>query len=371
MKKIVIIDHEPLSIRRRQIFYIDELREAGCDVEFWDCSQYFHHGMILTDTIEETYVKKMDSFIQITKALSKAEIENTIFIIETFQNWKNRHFFRLLSKTGCLTVRQEMYATANLPVKSRTFKDIAELIGERLSTHPILFLQSVMFRFYKRIYPFKFTTYICSGNRAGTDLQINHPDWEIYKNIKNGAAIVEGRYAVFIDEFFPQHPDVLFFEGRMSGDVAKYQRLMNDFFTHIEHEHNLEVVIAAHPKAEYDSDAFGGRKTLKYHSAELIRDAQEVFMHGSAAISYVMMFNKPLALIYTDDYKTMLSQFENMKRISTMTSLPLFNIEAGEKVSVSHIPTKCRADYMYSYLTSQGIETRSNEDLLINYFSAL
>lgn len=371
MKRIVFIDHEPLSIRRRQIFYIDELRAAGFDVEFWDCSQYFHKGMVLTDTLEEPYVQKMSSVAQIQQALHRTDIQNTIFIVEAFQNWQSRHFFRLLSKNRCFTIRQEMYATATLPSKQRIFRQIIEVLCERLSNHPIMFLKSIMFRFYKRIYPFKFSRYICSGNRAGTDLQINHPDWEIYKSIKNGTAIVEGRYSVFIDEFFPQHPDLLFFEGRKAGDVAKYQRLMNDFFTHIEQEHNLEVVIAAHPKAKYDNDAFGGRKTIKYHSAELIRDAQEVFMHGSAAIAYVMMFNKPLALIYTDDYKAMLSQLENMQRISTMTSLPLFDIEAGEKVSVSHIHPQCRENYIYSYLTSPGIETSSNAELLINYFSAL
>lgn len=370
MKKIIIIDHEPLSIRRRQIFYIDELRAAGFDVEFWDCSQYFHKGMALSDTLEETYVQKMCSLAQIRQVLHKTDINNTIFIIETFQNWHNRHFFRLFSEKKCLAVRQEMYATATLPSKQRTFRQIIEVLCERLSAHPIAFIKSVMFRFYQRFYPFEFSRYICSGNRTGTDLHINHPDWEIYKSIKNGAPLVEGSYAVFIDEFFPQHPDLLFFEGRQVGDVAKYQRLMSDFFTKIEQEHNLKVVIAAHPKAEYGDDAFGGRQTIKYHSAELIRDAKMVFMHGSAAISYVMMFDKPLALIYTDDYKAMLS-LENMQRISTMTSLPLFNIEIGDEVSVGNVPVQCRENYIYSYLTSRDIEMSNNAELLVNYFSVL
>lgn len=371
MKNIVIIDHEPLSIRRRQIFYIDELRTAGFDVAFWDCSQYFHEGIILTDTLEVPYVCKMSSYEQIRQALNKTEIKNTIFIVETFQNWHNRLFFRLLSKLECFTVKQEMYSTANLPVKSRTSKDIVKVLFERLSNHPITFIKSIAFRLYKRLYPFKFDKYICSGNRISTDLHINHPDWEISKIIKTGIPVAEGRYAIFIDEYFTLHPDLLFFDGRKVGDTARYQRLMSDFFSQVEKDYNLKVIIAAHPKAEYSTDSFDGREIIKYRTAELIRDAQMVFMHGSAAISYVIIYDKPLALIYTNDYRDLLSPFENMNRIATMTSLPLFNIEAGEKVSVSHIPAQYRENYIYSYLTSHGIETNRNAELLINYFASL
>lgn len=370
MKNIVLIDHEPLTVRREQIFQLQELQQAGFKTEFWDCSQYFHPDMYLADTLNRHYVRKFNNIRQIAAALQECKIGNTIFVIETFRNWQNRKFFRLLTRYNCHTVRIELYATATLP-------DIS-LFRKILHSSPAKFfhavgnrLQSTALQFYNKFYNIKdYDQVISSGSRTVAHIRINHPDWEKYiRSFDTPDRIVTGNYAVFLDEYFPLHPDLLFFIKNRSKNPEPYYRTLNRFFDDYEHRTGNRIIIAAHPKSSYAPNTFGHREIRKYQSAELVRDAQAVFMHSSAALSYVMMYDKPLALITTGGYKRTFALYVNMIRISRLTQLPIHNIETSySEVIPQNIPSQIRQRYIYDYLTSPGIETQHNSEIFCRIF---
>ena len=52
LKKIIIICHEPLTIRIRSNFYIEEYINTGFNVEYWDLSQAIYPGIKLADQLE-------------------------------------------------------------------------------------------------------------------------------------------------------------------------------------------------------------------------------------------------------------------------------------------------------------------------------
>lgn len=370
MKKIIIIDHEPLSIRRKNIFYIDELLNSGFSVEFWDCSQYFHKGMLIVDSLCEKYIRKFDTFISISMELKTVDVDNTIFIIEVFDNWDNRKFFRLLADHHCYMVRQEMYATATLEeisilnkISRMSLLQFLDVCRNRINMQ--------LYKYYKCYYHIYYDLKISSGNALDIDVHINHPDWELYKENKDEPTLIKTSYALFIDEFFPLHPDLIFFLHQQKGDASHYWQLLNQFFRDIEKKYNMEVIIAVHPKSNYDSDSFEGRTKIKYHTTELVRNAQMVFMHSSAALSFVMMFNKPLMLIATNDYMANRMLGDNLLRISHLTGLPIYNIEESNEINVQHLPICVRDTYIYNYLTSPGIENRQNIDILFDTYSKI
>ena len=62
MKKIILIDHEPYTIHRGNIFYIDHLISCGFEVEVWDISAYLYYfnGYFVIDVI--AFTKKVNDF---------------------------------------------------------------------------------------------------------------------------------------------------------------------------------------------------------------------------------------------------------------------------------------------------------------------
>ena len=372
MKSIVIIDHEPLTIRRKQIFRIDEFLDAGFDVRFWDCSQFFHKGMQLADQIGDFQgLLHLNDLREISQAIDEIGTENAVFIVEAFDRWENREFFRMLSDKKCYTIRMELYATANLPDVSFLQKllrsspaKLAHVVANRV--------RGKMYASYKQRYRIKNQDlFISSGSRADMNVHINHPDWEKYKACAREESHRAERYTVFLDEFFPLHPDLRFFIRNFRADPEEYRRSMLGFFDRFEKSTGLKIVIAAHPKSDYNRDYWDGRETVKYRTVDLVRNADAVLMHTSAALSFAVMFDKPLALIRTQGYRNIFPLDINMQRISNLTGLPIQDIEKQTDVLIRKLPKDVRENYIYTYLTSPGIEDKLTADILTDTFGHL
>lgn len=367
MQKLIIVDHEPLTIRRKSLFYIDTLISKGINLEFWDCSLYFYPGIIVADEIEEQYVRKISTYETLQLFLDKEDVGNTIYVVEAFESWNNRKFWRLFAKKGCFMIKQEMFATANLaqlPFKERfcnlSLRELFDAFNNKI--------ESLLWRFYVKLNGIAFSMSIGSGNYRHFDVHINHKDWEDYQILKNVPKISLGRYAVFVDEYFPLHPDLVYFNHQKPKNVVHYREIMNRFFRVIETKYKLEIIIAAHPKSQYDNNTFDGRKIVKYKTVELIKNAEMVFMHSSAALSFIVMFDKPLAIIVTDDYWSNKILRLNLLRVSRMLKRPFYNIEHTIDFPIVKIEPKVRISYIYGYLTFQGIEEYRNADLLYNAY---
>ena len=124
-------------------------------------------------------------------------------------------------------------------------------------------------------------------------------DYDIY--LKNSKEITINT-AVFIDKYFPFHPDYLF-QGRKFKNPKDYYPLLNQFFDHVEEKLKLEVVIAAHPRSHYDElpDFFHERRVIRGKTDELIRNAKCVILHSSTAISFCVLYKKPMIFITSDE----------------------------------------------------------------------
>ena len=68
---------------------------------------------------------------------------------------------------------------------------------------------------------------------------------------------------------------------------------------------SVKVIIAAHPRAEYNlhPNAYPHRTVISGKTNYLVRDAEFVIMHSSTAISYAVLFKKPIIFLTTDEMK--------------------------------------------------------------------
>ena len=134
----------------------------------------------------------------------------------------------------------------------------------------------------------------------GTNHRVNHPDFDQFLSIKDSARIIEQPYVVFIDDFFPYHPEtnVNYEIDNLNEIAVAYHQTMNSFFDYVEKVMKCKVVIAAHPYANYlTNNPFNGREIYYGKTAQLIKDCEAACQHCSNAYSYVALFNKPIAFV--------------------------------------------------------------------------
>ena len=373
MKRIIIIDHEPLTLRRQQIFHMEDFLNAGFELEHWDMSQYFFPGMTLPNTLKKPYGYSLNSLEDLEKRLREQPVDQTLFIAEFFNRWCNRKVFRLLSQYGCFTVRLELYSTATLD-ELPFWQKVSLSSPKQIANGIIHRIEEAAYRLYQRQHHFKPYQYvICSGSKFPANLYINHPDWELYMSIKDESSQPQKPYAVFLDEYFPLHPDLRYFLGQDGRGAVEYQHSMNRFFEQIEQRYGLEVVIAAHPKSDYTAHAFDGRQIIKYQTVNLVRESAMVLMHSSSSFSYAVMFDKPITLLTTRGYCRSRHQYQHLHRLSRLSGLPIVDVDGTVDWSSvgCRVPESVRERYIYDYLTIPGIELQTTQDILQSAFSKL
>ena len=77
-----------------------------------------------------------------------------------------------------------------------------------------------------------------------------------------------------------------------------------DFFDVIENKTSKKVVIAAHPKHQFSNDMnhyFGNRDIVHNKTQELISQAALVLVTNSTAVSYAVMYSKPVIIIVSNE----------------------------------------------------------------------
>lgn len=120
------------------------------------------------------------------------------------------------------------------------------------------------------------------------DLRLRHGDPKVLKD----------RQAVFIDQGFGFHPD-----AKLQGiddvvDKDAYYPALRRFFDRVEAELDVQVVISAHPRVNYDDiPGIFGPRTLSYgRTTELVRDSVLVISAYSSALGLAILYGKPILL---------------------------------------------------------------------------
>ena len=108
--------------------------------------------------------------------------------------------------------------------------------------------------------------------------------------------------AVYLDENITGHEDNLEMRLATPASEAKFYPALNRFFDKFERETGLVVVIARYPSRDQCViNRFGGRPVFKGLSAELISASRVVFAHASTAISFAVLWRRPLVFLTSNE----------------------------------------------------------------------
>jgi hypothetical protein len=342
VNRIIFFLIYPLSQRDYDRFGFELLRKNGFVVEAWNFLPILNPEVSSQHAGEKLDVQgnyTFENFDQVEEAISR--LTSSDFLVLLFgYTYSTRKIYLALSKKS---VNYAVFTANALP----PFQGLAESIGFIDRVRSSLSWQKI--KYYGRLSlwqdyifsksPFKYrdvkpARYVLAGGSdsyregsfpsdEGTEILWFHSlDYDIYLNsLESEKKTRDGRTAVFLDEYYPFHPDFAYANLKAPVSSEKYYPQLCHFFKGLEEYFDLNVVIAAHPRSEYDKlpDYFDGRKVIKGKTVDLVRDSELVLTHASTSISYPVLFRKPVFFLtddeqnegrYGDGVRTMAALFE-------------------------------------------------------------
>ena len=378
--KVIYATHSPLTERWLENFCLDEL-VGKLDFEFWDCSQIADPSFKTQKILERPYVTVIKSVSQLEDKLSTLQ-KDAIRIIDIFRNKENLHIHRLFGKHSDLHIYIHCFGAGEVmevmePEKKSLFqkimsKDVIERVKNKIkwiAEKKEREEREAIRDEYDKIYTKYWITSVCSEEYP---YRINHPDFERYRRSLKEPSLFKGeRYVVYIDNNFPVHTDIRIREPYLNVDemAPKFYASLNSFFDRIERKYNCKVKIAGHPIAQYKENPYGGREILYDKTVELVKDALAVCIHTSNAFSYVVLFDKPVALLYNSVYTQAKTEYGRLQGESQRLHLPLVNTDdplPAEGSVFTKLDKDIAENYKSTYLIASPTET--NAELYIKIF---
>jgi len=322
-KKLCFFLQVPLTKRDYERFGIEVLQKRGFKIEFLDMTR-----LLYPEYLENYQPVGKIAFENITICKSRCDVvkyltdNRDLFGLNLVDfRYSNLFLFRLLKKYN---IQYAGFYSNAIPTLSRCCNAKGHFIQKAINV-----LQKIkrlnkttvcnhLFRFSQllppRILQFQPPKFIFVGaaedaknkprlTRCAEIIWAHTLDYDLHLdyNLRNPESLIQGDYAVFLDEFFPLHPDfsIKGFPGNPFDEFREYYDELNMFFFHLESRGGIPIVIAAHPRSQYEkmSDLFGGREVFRNRTISLVAGAKYVLAHGSTSINFAVLFNKPIIFL--------------------------------------------------------------------------
>ena len=365
--KVIYVAIVRLTDKMAVDWHIDYLIERGVSVEYWDIVGLVREQHSERGARSPAWLHVFNSFAEVEERLRLPENRDAFYVMLVSYTGRLSRIFRLLSRYDCRMVK---FASGALP-QDPAFKwrKVAAWLAApvRCANEIVNRLKASALRRMKLVKPFAITfaagqVPMGGGNYSARVVPINFFDYDRYMEVRAAAGrrLVPERYAVFLDSNLPHHSD-LELCGVRPIDAVGYYRSLNRFFGLLEQHHGIRVVIAAHPRANYDESLFEGRAIYRLATAELVQDTEFVLAHTSTSMSYAVLNGKPLIFIYTAGMAAAYDKWllREMRCFADYLDVPVYNVDEvreGREVELRQANRARYEHYKYNFLTSPQSE---------------
>lgn len=387
-KKIIYFIISPFCKRDYDRFGIDIIKNNGFEVEVWDLTPVIDREVYKTIKVPDPinykqincklFLDKSELYREIKK-ISKDSLVITIFGID----YKTYSLYKELSRSG---IPYALFHANTIPLYGKTVS------GYALSSRGglILFLNKIkhanLSKFKKYIFSripkcilkIKPPAFILAGGSQtianykppigkNTKIIWGHTlDYDLYLEDLQNPSTNEykmKKYAVFIDGYWPFYPDYVRMNVKPPVTPENYYPLLCDFFSNIEKERGYEVIIAAHPRSNYEErpDYFEGRKTIRGKTRDLIRDSELVLMHYSTSLNFAVLYEKPVIFFTTNEMEKFNIDANYIRAYSSEINKKFINISRDYEIDWGEelrIDEKSYADYKEKYIKRRNTEDK-------------
>jgi hypothetical protein len=369
-------------------WYIDYCLGSGLAVDYWDLRLLFlgdkqrpHH---LADELqnEGRPPSGYDKSLRQTQILSYAQLEqlikdyrsdDVVYVMLLSYSWLFVRPFILLSKhsqrmiyidVGEMPVNPTGLAKKAMQLQRALSSPFKKVLSYTTNKLPGLLRKLGVVKPYELIFTISPTTsqFLTVAKKT---IGINLRDYDQYKIVQNNKRIILNKYAVFIDQNLPAHPDLELLKlKRLNSD--EYYGELDKFFEKIKRLHNLDVVVATHPTNNNSWRMNQSRLMYPYVTEELIKDAEFVIAHTSTAISYAVLNHKPILFIYTEQMKVLYKDtiIQQINAIAQYLGQDTYNINKLNRLESLRIEAPKLYNYekyKYQYLTNPESENKYSD----------
>jgi hypothetical protein len=382
--KVVYVRYLPLTKAIYTDLYFKELLDNNIQVDYLDVTSIFFKDKKNADSYEFSNIIKVNSYNELEGYLKKQDIRNTLFIsIMTFE-WRVFKLYRIFTK---FNLKLGVFARGVFPTgedvskRSKIERIFRAVNFQRLK----LFLGNTLALQAKKMGFLKPYDYIFKAGKFGywalglgseidfdsaKTIEVNTVDYDRFLHHKKLPAVSESEYIVFLDQYLPYHPDVMYLNIQ-TVEPEPYYKEMNHFFDRIEIVTGQKVVIAAHPKAELykEFNPYNNRAIFFNQSDDLVRKASVVLTHASTAISFPICYKKKIFLLMSDYLYKIFPEYQpTVSSIVGACGATLIMMDKEDEIIINQeINVDLYQDFKYKYLTSKESEQQFSKDIFIDF----
>ncbi len=375
MKKTVYLSIFPLTAQLERYLLIQDVIKAGIVVEYWDLSRIYSKGVLFENEIPREFIKKYHSLGDLKDAFRKECPKEAVFIAQVNLNAQVLSLFFMLTRFQCKSVFFALLPPS-LPI-SFVDRVLHKIRRFSFSINLLVMVENAWVTLCRKAGFIKGYDLVFAVGQLAADafrgqsrvVKINYTDYDQFLlTSKDTASLVTGDYCVFLDGGSIAGED-----NRIAGfdfmDPEKYYGSLKRFFSDVEKKFNLKVIIAAHPGIAYDQSTFGGRAIYTGKTCALVKDSKFVISQGSMAVSFAVLFKKPIVFVYTDEYRMKrASPFMTMEFFANILNLAVINMESrgcAADLAIPEVDQSGYDNYKYAYLTSKESEEQMTKDIVI------
>ena len=375
-KKIIFLMPHPPTTDFQRKFFVPELKENNFLIEYWDIGSALGYDMNFPSDLKEINYLKIAT-LKILKEKMKQENETVAFVVQLTRNLQTLPIYVLLKSGKTKTI---FFGRGYLPFVSQPRADLRTRLRKIFSNKKRLIpslLSSVFFKFLPVIKKHDLT--FVAGNLAERlhkvdsvrMAKIHHFDIDCSHGENSILSELPDNYCVFIDDFLPFHPDFSIQKNQMLN-AENYYKNLNKFFAKIEKKLNTSIVIAAHPKASYIANPFESRAIVFGETNSLVKNAAVVLAHASTAISYAVIYEKPLCLLYSNDIKKIHPViYHQMLVTAEILGCLILNFDETMVSSVKFDVDKTKYENYYKEFLSNEVNTTASFKIVIDDINSL
>lgn len=360
IKRVIFFVESPFNQRDYDRFGIDILQKNGLEVEVWDFTPFLHPQVIEKVKVPDPINwKNCHSFLTWNDAFSAIlKLPHSCLIVCLIRyQLKSFSVYRAISRSK---LPYCVFIANALPSIDRK-KSAIDLFNNLKKITPYKIMNAVFVRIPHKYMEIQPASIILAG--GAKLININYPvtkktetlwmhtlDYDIYLKLHHDNVQRDINVGVFLDEYLPFHPDYINMGVSAPATPKEYYPLLCKLFDFIESESGVHIVIAAHPRSDYERhpDYFGERPVIRGKTVELVRKSRFVIAHSSTSINFAVLFHKPIIFITSNK----LQQSFMGPQIEQMAS------QLGkETINIDNLPAKVNWEK----------ELSINEDAYMNY----
>lgn len=380
-KTVVFMFSMSLTEQDISNFGINYLSQKGYHVHVWNLSPLLNKNMICPISNEKnniTYVNvnNYKDFKNLSMELSDNSVFIDLFVGLSAITWKTEKIYRLLRQYDVLYFIISL-AAMPLPNIHRSDNGLIRKIIWKLKHIPSINLKyflditssKVILFLKKHTNIYSTPARIFGGDSEIMDLYlkrhnydknnityINSMDYDRYLDYLERVNYQQPKLdmtCVLLDDMPTNHPDGLLTNTPLV-DEKNYFYSMNQLFMKIEKELGLRVIIAAHPRSNYENmpDVFGGREIIKGKTPDLVAKSSLVIMHNSTSVSFAILFKKPIMVATTSDMNVNVYTMASALRCEV---IKVDNDEIMKNLDLTKYkrPNANYDEYVYKYIKSR------------------